>query len=509
MAEKSGNTEFQIEDTGAGPDSNRMTKVDTLHGDEAVIVLEAYDGESTWTKEEERRLVRKIDLRLLPILIMTFGLTFYDKVQLAHAAIFGLTKDLDLLVGNRYSMSSSIFYLGYISGSYPAVLLAQRYPIQRVIFGITFVWGLCVISCAGAFNYQGLFAQRFFLGVLESGISPVWMMVVGGWYRKEEQTFRMGVWYSAASIMSLLAPIVNYGLGHINGSLAPWRYMFIVAGVITTLWAFVILFVLESDPIHAKSLNEREKFIAISRLRENNSGIRNRHFKAPQLWELLTSAHFWLVFFMAVTINVSNAVPTTFNPIIIKAMGFSGLNALLLTMPTGGVGLVTTLGTAFLMAKYSKHNLRTLVIAGEVSLMLLSCCLMWQLPHAAVGARLFFLYLLSFYPAAYSLIMNLSIANAAGYTKRALTSSGLFVGYCCGNLIGPFLFLEHERPLYHTAWTSITVLTAICVLLALTYRLLCLWENKKREDAGFTESFEHAYEDDVTDRKNPHFRYIY
>lgn len=88
-------------------------------------------------------------------------------------------------------MSSSIFYLGYLAGAYPAVLLAQRFPIHRVIAGITFFWGLCVISAAGCVNYQGLYAQRFFLGVFESGISPTWMMVVGGWYTKEEQTLRM------------------------------------------------------------------------------------------------------------------------------------------------------------------------------------------------------------------------------------------------------------------------------------------------------------------------------
>lgn len=76
-------------------------------------------------------------------------------------------------------MSSSIFYLGFIAGAYPSILLAQRYSLERVIFGIVLIWGVCLILTVACSNYQGLYAQRFFLGFLESGVSPAWMMVVG------------------------------------------------------------------------------------------------------------------------------------------------------------------------------------------------------------------------------------------------------------------------------------------------------------------------------------------
>lgn len=89
-------------------------------------------------------------------------------------------------------MASSIFYLGYIAGAYPASLLAQRLSIHRVIFTVIFIWGLCVMATALCINYRGLYAQRFFLGFLEAGVSPTWMVVVGSWYTKEEQTLRQG-----------------------------------------------------------------------------------------------------------------------------------------------------------------------------------------------------------------------------------------------------------------------------------------------------------------------------
>jgi len=59
--------------------------VDTLHNDEALKVLANYQGEETWTVEEEKKLTRKIDRRLLSILCITYGLQYYDKAMLSQA----------------------------------------------------------------------------------------------------------------------------------------------------------------------------------------------------------------------------------------------------------------------------------------------------------------------------------------------------------------------------------------------------------------------------------------
>lgn len=117
-------------------------------------------------------------------------------------ALFGLRTDLQLMTGNRYSFTASIFYLGFIVGALPAVLMAQRWPIERVASGIVFVWGATVMCTAACTSWQGIYAQRFFLGFVESGVSPMFMLVVGGWYKKDEQALRIGAWYCATGMES-------------------------------------------------------------------------------------------------------------------------------------------------------------------------------------------------------------------------------------------------------------------------------------------------------------------
>lgn len=92
-------------------------------------------------------------------------------------------------------MASAIFFLGFIGGSYPASQLAQRFHVERVAFGLVFVWGICFILTVACFNWQALYVQRFFLGFLEAGISPIFMLIVGQFYKKDEQALMMG-WVS-------------------------------------------------------------------------------------------------------------------------------------------------------------------------------------------------------------------------------------------------------------------------------------------------------------------------
>ncbi len=66
-------------------DLKKSTTLDTLHNDEAVKVLATYAGDETWTAAEEKKVVRQIDRRLLPLLILTYGLQYYDKAMLSQA----------------------------------------------------------------------------------------------------------------------------------------------------------------------------------------------------------------------------------------------------------------------------------------------------------------------------------------------------------------------------------------------------------------------------------------
>ncbi|KAL3463563.1 major facilitator superfamily domain-containing protein [Aspergillus heterothallicus] len=482
-------------------------KIDTTHTDEAMKVLARYTGDEAWEPSEEKRLVRKIDWRILPLLCMTYGLQYYDKAMLSQAALFGLRQDLGLLVGNRYSMSAAIFYLGFIVGAYPTMFLAQRYPIHHVASITVTLWGICLILTPVCHNYQSLYAQRFFLGMLESGISPMFMMIVGGWYKKDEQALRMGIWYSCTGYVSIFSPLINYGLGHIKGSLTSWKYMYFFAGALTICWGVFINFVLPPDPIHAKGFSERERYISVARMRSNNSGVRNTHFKMGQVVELVLDIKFWLIFLTAFCSMIANAPISTFTPIIINSFGFSTLESLLLVIPSGFYAGTMMLILPWLSYKYMTKGIRSWLVVGCQAITMVACLLLLLLPLDKTGGLLFACYIMPSVGAGYAVLMGLQIGNIAGYTKRSLSSSGLYIGYCLGNFVGPLCFREQDYPRYVPGFIVTVVTTVVAGLLVVVYRFVCLWDNRRRDATGVLEGFENAYQDDLTDKTNPQFRY--
>jgi Na+/melibiose symporter-like transporter len=213
--------------------------------------------------------------------------------------------------------------------------------------------------------------------------------------------------------------------------------MYFFAGAITILWGIVIWFVLPPDPIRARGFDERQRYIAVARLQSNNSGVRNTHFKREQVFEALKDVKFWLTFSFSLLSMITNGPISTFIPIIINGLGFSTLNSLLLFIPAGAYAGTMMLLMPFLAQKYP--GWRTYLATICQCIAVLASFLLWFLPRHPVGGMLFACYILPSVGASYAIIMGLQVANTAGYTKRSITSAGIFVGYCLGKCVKRWL----------------------------------------------------------------------
>lgn len=207
------------------------------------------------------------------------------------------------------------------------------------------------------------------------------------------------------------------------------------------------------DPIRAKGLNDRERYIAVARLRVNNAGVRNLHFKKAHALELLRDEKFWLVMAMGYLSMIAAGPVNAFVPIIV-AVGFKvGVFKTLLYLSPGGIFVgFCVIGTTLLA--YKVKNARCYIIFVAQLVTVTSACLLWKLPITNLGGLLFACYILPGFSCAWGLLMGLSIANAAGYTKRVISSSGIHLGYCLGihaSRKAQSLGLTVSRPIY---WTS-------------------------------------------------------
>lgn len=88
----------------------------------------------------ERKLLWKLDLRVIPILWFLFLVSFFDRSNIGNAKIAGLTKSLHM-TGNDYNIAVTIFTVAYVVFSAPATFLVKKFgPRMLPIF--MFTWGM-------------------------------------------------------------------------------------------------------------------------------------------------------------------------------------------------------------------------------------------------------------------------------------------------------------------------------------------------------------------------------
>ncbi|KAH8196070.1 hypothetical protein TruAng_009756 [Truncatella angustata] len=242
--------------------------------------------------EEERKLVRKIDLYILPTMWIMYLLSYMDRTNIGNAKIAGMAEDLGL-DSNRYSISLIVFFVGYVIWEVPSnMILAQTKP-SIFLPTIMFLWGCATIGMAFIDTYKALVGLRILIGLLESGFAPGVLLLLSSWYKPDEQARRFGVYISAAILSGafggLIAGSITGGLDGVNG-MAGWRWLFITEGAATAVWSIVASFLLMDFPANTKRLTEPERELALKRLMASDGLIETEDSPKLSHWQALKEA---------------------------------------------------------------------------------------------------------------------------------------------------------------------------------------------------------------------------
>ena len=177
--------------------------------------------------------------------------------------------------------------------------------------------------------------------------------------------------------------------------------------------------------------------------------MKNNTFKWDQAFEALTDIKVWLLVLYYLASSVPNGAFTTFGSLVIKGLGFSTLETYLLQMPTGAIHAAFALGSTFLCTKFKNSRCLIAILLGIVSLV--GSILVRFGPNN--GSKLAGFYLFVAYAAGIPIGLSMVTSNVAGFTKKAVTTAMMFVAYCVGNIIGPFLFFPSQAPIYSVRCT--------------------------------------------------------
>ncbi|PSN69829.1 major facilitator superfamily transporter [Corynespora cassiicola Philippines] len=470
-------------------------------------ITEEYLAELVNDKERNRKLVRKIDTIVLPLLCGTYVLQFIDKQALSYAAVFDLFSSTGV-TQTQYSWFASMFYLAYLFAEYPWVYLAQKTRMGKVVAGCVLSWGSILMITAACSNFVGLSICRVLLGVFEAPITTCFMMIVSMWYVRQEQPLRAGMFYCCNGVGSMLGGIFSYGVGQID-SFPVWKAVFLLCGGITVLWGILLLFTLPDSILTAKWFSLEERALLVGRARLARTGVLNKKIKWYQVREAAMDPQVWLLTLFVLLNEVINGGIANFGKLIIKGLVKDPLLTTALGIPQGAFQVFWILSGTFTASKLRNH--RTTVMALWLIPTITGTCLMWKLDREQhkIGV-LFGYYIVGAFVAALVLGLQMPATNLGGYTKRITASAIVFTAYCAGNVIGPHAFLAEEAPLYPTGCQVILGCSVGQMVVAVCLRVLLLRRNAKRDKMaeGAADVIGEDEGLDLTDFENPRFRYV-
>ncbi|KAI6017147.1 major facilitator superfamily domain-containing protein [Pisolithus marmoratus] len=436
----------------------------------------------------ERRLRRKLDLRLVPVIAFIAMMNSIDRGAVAFARLKGLKSDLHLTgrLDVQYDTMLAVVYASYCSALVPSniSLVIGLTTLPSVYIGCCVtLWGSISALTGLTRDYNTIITCRVLLGLFEAAYFPGCAYLLSSWYPRKELGLRTALLaaggLAAFAFGSLWAAAV---LGTMEGKLhiAAWRWKLcpslpriLLRIIMRTRW------LLPDYPHNTRWLSVEEKWLAQLRLAKDVGEADVDSEETSMLNGLrvaIKDAKVYLFMLLAFSVGLSSSF-TNFFPTLTATLGYSTTVTLLMAAPPWI--LPTTVGVI-----NAWHSDRTgerffhLAIYWWISIV----GFVISLSTMATAARYFSQYLMVLIFSDYMLLVAW-VANAIPRPpgKRSVAIALTMGSGNVGTLVGSYMWKVSWSPQYHPSFLICLCCLLGATALAFTIRTMQIWENKRME----------------------------
>ncbi|UNI17643.1 hypothetical protein JDV02_003971 [Purpureocillium takamizusanense] len=457
---------------------------------------------------DERKLVRKLDLHIIPLVMGLYLFSFLDRVNIGNARLYGLEKDLGLS-STQFQVSVSILFVTYLLCQVPSNLVLKLFTPRRWITFIVLSWG-AIATLTGLVNsYGALLACRLLLGAVEAGLFPGLNIYLTFFYGKHELAVRVGYLFVSAAIAGGLGGLLAYGIGHMDGvaGMSGWRWILIVEGLPSVVLGVVTWFALPNDAGSAYFLTDAEKaMMEVRRRREYASTKSSQEFSFRDVRRAATDWKVWAFCVAEFGVDTMLYGYSTFLPTIIDDLGeWSTAEVQLLTVPCYFLG-----AAAYMCMAYVSDRLRMrgvfCVVFGTISAVGYAVLL----SDSAPGVHYFACFLVA---GGLYVVVGLPLAwlpnNSPRYGKRTTATGMQLTVASAAGIMSAYIYPKGDKPRYirgHAVSLSMVAMgTAI-------YGFMWFWfwrANQRREAGEMSEKHRQMDEDELKELGDDSPRYRY
>ncbi|KXJ90085.1 MFS transporter [Microdochium bolleyi] len=421
-----------------------------------------------------KKVVSKIDWRLMPMITIMFLLNYLDRVNVSNARLAGFQSDLGMS-DTVWSTGISTFYVGYLIGQLPGNMILAKTRPNWFLSLTMLLWSIGTLCMASLTTGAGFAICRFFIGFTEAPFFPGITLMTSSWYTKEENPLRMAIWHAGNTASNILSGFLAAGiLENMQGvaGLKAWQWFFLIEGAVSVMVAIVAYFILPGWPEQAEFLTEQERDMTKYRMLVSNGGIDEA---VCGTWDGLKAAakdpFTWIFCLMHFALVTAQSFKD-FMPSIMETFHFTKLQTYLVQAPPYAIAYAAACAIAWSSGKFQESFWHVVapIIAAAIGCSVLISTL-------NVGARYFGLCLLVM--GTYNgLNLQLSWETTVVPAPRSKKAALVAIANCISQVshwFTPYFFPRSQVPYYRLGGSIILVGCVLTVVAA----LLAMWRAKR------------------------------
>lgn len=403
---------------------------------------------------EKKKLLRKVDLMLIPYLSLCYLWCSIDRSNAGNAKIFGFLEAINM-TGHQYNIALMVFFFPYGVCQPFSNVAIKKFGPRLVLPTMITLWGVVAMCTTWVRSYHDYIAIRVFLGVFESVIYPGAYYVLSCYYTPQEITKRMATFYGANTLAGAFAGVLAYGIHNLdgNGGWASWKWIFFIEGIITVGIGLAGYLVLSSLPQDSNSMwglsNPEFRFIKLRQKYIMGPMAVEQSYNVRDVFAVMKDPSTLLIgiLFMAAgvaTYSLSYTLPT-----MVKNLGYTAVRAQALSTPPYVAATIMTIGMSYWADKSGKRML-PIVVCYAVGI--IGIIILWITVHHpnVPGVSYFAIFVAaSGYNAQAPILGSWCAVNNPNPTRRAAAIGFyMMIGSVAGGPIGSNIYLTNEAPYY-------------------------------------------------------------
>ncbi|PVV00172.1 hypothetical protein BB559_000069 [Furculomyces boomerangus] len=457
------------------------------------------------TEEEEKirkKYLRKVDLRLVPILSLTYIMILIDAGNIGAVLFTDFIPALKLSKVQQGNIVS-FYYITLIIFQLPSNVLLKKTRPRFWLSSISLLAGISAFLLTYAKNGNTAIALRILMGLFQAGYVPGVVGYFNYWYTRTEYAVRMSAFFTSVATAGIIgtpmtATLVSKKVMHFLS----YQSVYFVEGLISIILAVLMFFILVDYPDRASFFTPEEKELIIRRLNKNQ-GMAS-HTK-PTLKATLTVLADWKIYVNAIIVFGLHTISTivgSFAPSLLVELGYEFTTAIYLATIQAGFGLLGILTSIQLMKRFEFSKL--IIIYGIIGY---TCYSVAAFANGKI-LRLVFISLSGFGGTGnIPIIYGWVAINQGGIYKNLVASAVIMSIGSISGVVVPRFFVPAYAPRYYTGQYLTVFSGVLSLILAAGMRVYFAKENKRRDENPEDVSHLSLEEQRALSDYHPNFRY--